>query len=92
METYYKYNVNLSKSVGKSGNFLGLAGLLLGISLGLRPREIPRSSPASPWKTPSIPPLLLGLTHSISQTQFETGVVQCRAVEWISHRVFVGAY
>ena len=42
----------------------GLAGLLLWISLGLRPREIPRSSPASPRKTPSIPPLLLGLTHS----------------------------
>ena len=46
--------------------FLGLAGLLLGISLGLRPREIPRSSSASPWKSPSIPPLLLGLTHYIS--------------------------
>ena len=46
------------------GVFLGLAGLLLGIFLGLCPREIPRSSPASPWKTPSIPPLLLGLTHA----------------------------
>ena len=46
------------------GVFLGLAGLLLGISLGLCPQEIPRSSPASPWKTPSIHPLLLGLTHS----------------------------
>ena len=53
------------------GFFLWLAGLLLGISLGLRPPEIPRSSPASPWKNPSIPPLLLGLTqspHSCSST------------------------
>ena len=45
------------------GVFLGLAGLLLGISLGLLPREISGSSPASPRKTPSIPPLLLGLTQ-----------------------------
>ena len=45
------------------GVFLGLAGMLLGISLGLRPWEIPRSSPASPRKIPSIPPLLLGLTQ-----------------------------
>ena len=44
--------------------FLGLAGLLLGIYLGLCPQEIPLSSPASPRKTPSIPPLLLGLTQS----------------------------
>ena len=34
------------------GAYLGLAGLLLGISLGLRPREIPQSSPASHRKTP----------------------------------------
>ena len=46
------------------GFFLGLAGLLLEISLGLHLREIPRSSPASPRITPSIPPLLLGLTKS----------------------------
>ena len=46
------------------GVFLGLAGLLLGISLGFRPREIPRSIPASPRKIPSIPPLLLGITQS----------------------------
>ena len=45
------------------GVFLGLAGLLIGISLGLRPREITQSSPAGPQKTPSIPPLLLGLTQ-----------------------------
>ena len=43
--------------------FLGLAWLLLRISLGLRPWESPRSSPASPRKNPSIPPLLLGLTQ-----------------------------
>ena len=42
------------------------AGLLLGISLGLRPREIPRSSPASPQKTPSFPPLLLRLTQTVA--------------------------
>ena len=43
--------------------FLGLAGLLLGISLRLCPREILWSSAASPQKTPSIHALLLGLTH-----------------------------
>ena len=32
-----------------------------------RPREIPQSSPASPWKTPSIPPLLLGLTQYLNK-------------------------
>ena len=45
------------------GVFLGLAGLLLKISLGLCPREILQSSPASPYKTQFIPPLLLGLTQ-----------------------------
>ena len=63
-ETYQKQNVNLSKRVGKDMVFLGLAGLILGISLGLSPWEIPRSSPASHWKTLSFPPLLLKLTHS----------------------------
>ena len=53
-ETHDKKNVNLNKRVGKDRVFLRLAGLLLGISLGLRPREIPRSRPASPWKTPSV--------------------------------------
>ena len=62
-ETYRKYNVNLSKRVGKDRVFLGLAGLLLGISLGLRPQEIPRSSPASPRKTLPFLPLLLRLTQ-----------------------------
>ena len=62
--SYFKLNVNLSERVRMDGFFLGLPGLLLGTSLGLCPREIPRSSPASPQKTPSIPPLLLGLTHS----------------------------
>ena len=61
---YFKYNVSPSERVGMHGVFLGLAGLLLGISLRLCFRDIPRSSPASPWKTLSIPPLLLGLTHS----------------------------
>ena len=44
----------MSKRVGKDGVFLGLAGLLLGIYLGLRPWEIPRASHAGPWKIPSI--------------------------------------
>ena len=62
--SYFKLNVNQSKTVGIDGVFLGLAGLLLGISLGLCAQEISPSSPASPWKTPLIPPLLLGLTQS----------------------------
>ena len=52
--------VNPSKRGGMDGVFQGLAGLLQGISRGGSPREIPRSSPASPRKTLSIPTLLLG--------------------------------
>ena len=62
-ETYLKQNENLSKRVGKDEVFLWMAGLLLGISLGLCPWEIPRSSPASPWKTLSFPPILLRLNQ-----------------------------
>ena len=40
--------VNLSKRRGKDGVFRGQAGLLRGISRGRSPREVPRSSPASP--------------------------------------------
>ena len=54
--------VNLSKRGGKDGVFRGLAGLHWGISRGQSPREIPRSSPASPRKTPSFPTLLLRFT------------------------------
>ena len=68
-ETYWKYNVNLSKRVGKDGVFLGLAELLLRISLRLRPREIPRSSTASPRKTPSFPPILLRLPIPVLGTK-----------------------
>ena len=50
-----------------------------------RPREIPRSSPASPRKTPSIPPLLLGLTQSIEMVgntvKFYWVRVQCTSVQ-----------
>ena len=53
------------------GVFLGLAGRLLDIPLGLRPQEIPQSSPASPWKTLSIPPLLLGLTQYLEEGKSE---------------------
>ena len=53
------YRVNLSKRVGKDGFFLGLEGLLIGISLGFCPREIFQSSPVSYWKTLSFPPLSL---------------------------------
>ena len=56
------YWVNLSKRGGKDGVFQGLAGLLRGISRGRSLREIPRSSPASPRKTPSCPTLLLRFT------------------------------
>ena len=62
-ETYQKQNVNLSTRVRKDRVFLGLAGLLLRISLRLCPREIPRSSSASPQTTPSFSPLLLRLTQ-----------------------------
>ena len=34
------------------------------------PQEIPQSSTASPQKTQSIPTLLLGLTHTISNFKF----------------------
>jgi hypothetical protein len=45
---YLKYNVNLNKRVGKDRVFLELAGLLLGISLVLSPKEISWSSTAIP--------------------------------------------
>ena len=41
--------------------------MLLGISLGLCPQEVPRSSSASPRKTPSITTLLLGFTQSAAR-------------------------
>ena len=63
-----EYDVILSKRVGKYRVFLGLAGLLLRISLGLCPRETPRSKHASPRKTPFIPPLLHRLTQYILHT------------------------
>ena len=50
--SYFKYNVNPSKRVKMARFFLGLAGLLLRISLGLCPWKFPRSSPASPQKNP----------------------------------------
>ena len=56
------YWVNLSKRGGKYGVFQGLSGLLRGISFGLCPREIPQSSPASPWKAPSFLTLLFRFT------------------------------
>ena len=55
----------LNKRGGKDGVFRGLAGLLWGISQGQIPREIPRSSPASPRKTLFILTLLLGLTFNL---------------------------
>ena len=73
-ETYQKQNVNLSKRVGKDRVFLGLAWLLLRISLGLCPREISRSSHASPWKTPSFPPLLLSLTQPMHLRESNTNL------------------
>ena len=54
--------VTPSKRFGMDGVFFRLAGLLRGISRGRSPREIRRSSPASPRKTPSIPIFLIGFT------------------------------
>ena len=81
--SFFKQDVNASLRIRIDGGFLGLAGLFLGISLGLRHREIPRSSPASPWKTPSIPPLLLGLTHSwfTLTVRLEPRKHRCKEVE-----------
>ena len=64
--------------------FLGLAGLLLEISLGLCPWETPRRSPARPWKTPSIPPLVLGLTQCLPLLglQWQPG---CLEQIWIAY-------
>ena len=45
--SYFTWNVNPSMD-GMDGVFLGLVGLILGISLGLCPQDIPRSSPVSP--------------------------------------------
>ena len=63
-KTYWKYNVNMGKRVGKNWVFLRLTGLILRISFSLCPQEIPRSSPTSSQKTGSVPPLLLRLTQS----------------------------
>ena len=63
MRKYYPVDwVNLSKRGEKNRVFQGLAGLLRGISRGQSPREILRSSSASPRKTPSFPTLLLRFT------------------------------
>ena len=61
-------NTSISIPGKLSGFFLWVEGLLLWISLGLPPREVPRSSPTIPLKTLSIPPLLLGLTHPAKPT------------------------
>ena len=51
----------LLKSVGKDRGFpcVGMA------APRDYPGKIPQSSPARPWKTPTIPPLLIGLNQSI---------------------------
>ena len=69
--SHFKLNVNPSKRGG-------MAGLLLGISLWLRPLEIPQTSPASPRKTPSIPPLLLGLTQYGHSVDLKDGLLNNR--------------
>ena len=51
---YIKYNVIVRKRVRRDCVFLRLAGLPLGI---------PQGSPASPWKTQSLPPLFLTIYH-----------------------------
>ena len=47
----------------KDWDFFGKEELLHEVSLWLRPWEIPRTSPASPPKTLSLPPLLLRLAQ-----------------------------
>ena len=49
----------MSKRVRKDGVVLGPAGLLLGISLGAALQAL--------GKTPSFPPLMLRLTHYVTQ-------------------------
>ena len=53
---------------------------------GKDPREIPRSSPASPRKTLSIPPLLLGFTQycPVHSRQSNSGLY------WPSRKLFCG--
>ena len=63
--SYFKKNVNLNKRVKIDGVFLGLVGLLLGLA-GLLLRISLGLCPASPRKTPSNPPLLLGLTQCVN--------------------------
>ena len=65
--SYFKWNVKC-KRVGMDGVFLGLAGLLLRISLGLRPW----SSPARPRITPSIPPLTQSNSLDTIKSCFKT--------------------
>ena len=55
LKTYFKLNVNLGKSVGNDGVFLGLAGLHLKISTGL---SFGAAMPA------------LGLNHSVKVLTF----------------------
>ena len=81
--SYWKQNVNSIKGVGKDWVFLGLASLLLGISHGLRPLEIPRPNRASLWKTLSIPPLLLGSTQTETvQTDYEQCEILLATHNW----------
>ena len=90
-ETFFTQIYILFLRVGKDGVFLGLAGLLLGISLGLRPWEIPPSSPACPRKTPSFPPLLLRLTHSV---MCSSAIVDYSVFtrKYVSHPLSPGTY
>ena len=73
--------LNQSKRVGLVGVFLRMAGLLLRISLGHFSWEIPRSSPASPWKILSIPPLLLGLIQSSPRPTQSAEDSYCKLLE-----------
>ena len=54
-KTYLKYYVNLSKRVRKDRIFLGLVGLLRGISRGAKPEGNPEEQPCQPEKNPVLP-------------------------------------
>ena len=59
LKTYFKLNVNLGKSVGNDGVFLGLAGLHLEISTGF-----------VLWNSFGAAMPALGLNHSVKVLTF----------------------
>ena len=81
--------VNFSKRGGKDGVFRGLARLLQGISWGRSPREILRSSPASPSKTLFFPTLLLRVTFNFYEV-FVWALIKCRVGSVLAFQKSIG--